>query len=116
VETYSLYELAAEHIALAKDADNGRGVQMIHGGRGRALRQTVLALAAGRALPDHEAPGEATLQVLIGHVLLIADDGPWEGRPGDYLDIPAGRHSLEALEDSAVLLTVGSTAEVLHLQ
>ena len=116
METYSLHELAAEHIAQARSAGNGRGVQMVHGGRGRALRQTILALAAGRALPDHEAPGEATLQVLIGHVLLIADNGPWEGRAGDYLVVPTGRHSLEALEDSAVLLTVGSTADVAHSQ
>jgi quercetin dioxygenase-like cupin family protein len=30
----------------------------------------------------------------------------WEGRPGDLLVVPDVRHSLEALEASAVLLTV----------
>jgi quercetin dioxygenase-like cupin family protein len=83
--------------------------QTIHGGRDRTSRQSVLALAAGHGLADHEAPGEATLQVLTGHVRLSTADESWEGRPGDYLVIPARRHNLEALEDSAVLLTVGTT-------
>ena len=30
----------------------------------------------------------------------------WEGRSGDLLVVPDARHSLEALEASAVLLTV----------
>ncbi len=31
---------------------------------------------------------------------------PWEGSPGDLLIVPRSRHSLEALEAAAVLLTV----------
>jgi quercetin dioxygenase-like cupin family protein len=31
------------------------------------LRQTVIALAAGQTLDEHENPGEATLHVLHGH-------------------------------------------------
>ena len=30
----------------------------------------------------------------------------WEGRSGDLLVVPQERHSLEALDDTAVLLTV----------
>jgi hypothetical protein len=30
----------------------------------------------------------------------------WSGRSGDLLAVPDDRHSLHALEDSAVLLTV----------
>jgi len=33
----------------------------------------------------------------------------WEGRPGDLIVIPQGRHALHALEDTAVLLTVAKT-------
>lgn len=106
METHSLTALAAEQIAVARSATHGRGAHTIHGGRDRTLRQTVLALADGHGLADHETPGEATLQVLTGHVRLSAGDESWEGSTGDYLVIPASRHRLDALEDSAVLLTV----------
>ncbi|MGJ7440361.1 hypothetical protein [Aquipuribacter sp. MA13-6] len=37
---------------------------------------------------------------------LHSGDDSWEGSPGDLLIIPDARHSLDAIEDSAVLLTV----------
>jgi quercetin dioxygenase-like cupin family protein len=39
-------------------------------------------------------------------VRLVADATEWEGRDGDLLIVPQARHTLHALEDSAVLLTV----------
>jgi quercetin dioxygenase-like cupin family protein len=36
----------------------------------------------------------------------VAGDDTWEGRDGDLLIIPDASHSLTALQDSAVLLTV----------
>ena len=44
--------------------------------------------------------------VLHGRVRLLAADQSWEGGRGDLLIVPDARHSLEALDDSAVLLTV----------
>ncbi len=76
------------------------------GGHERVLRQTVIALVQAACLAEHENPGEATVHVLRGRVRLVSGGEAWEGRPGDLIIVPDARHSLEALEDSAVLLTV----------
>ncbi|MEV4746249.1 cupin domain-containing protein [Streptosporangium sp. NPDC049248] len=104
--TTSLTTLTNEHLAAARKAASGRSAHTVHGGRRNSLRQTLLALAAGRGLDEHESPGEATLQVLHGRVRLSTRQDSWEGTAGDQVAIPAERHSLTALDDSAVLLTV----------
>jgi quercetin dioxygenase-like cupin family protein len=50
------------------------------------------------------------VHVLHGRVRLVAGDLAWEGSPGDLIVVPAARHALEALEESAVLLTVSTPA------
>jgi quercetin dioxygenase-like cupin family protein len=65
-----------------------------------------MALTAGSSMSEHESPGEATVHVLHGRVRLVADTTEWEGRDGDLLIVPQARHTLHALEDAAVLLTV----------
>ena len=102
----SLATLASEHIVAARAASSGRSARTIHGGHQHHLRQTLLALAAGRSLGDHDSPDEATLYVLYGHVRLTTTTQTWTATVGDYLIIPAQRHNLAAVEDSAVLLTV----------
>lgn len=106
MQSISLTTLADEQLRVARHAASGRSAHTIHGGQRQALRQTLLALAAGRSLDDHDNPGEATLQVLIGRVRLATATETWEGTTGDHLAIPAERHSLTALDDSALVLTV----------
>ena len=72
MDALSLTALADEQIAAARASSAGRSARTIHGGHTHALRQTVLALLAGQALGEHESPGEATLQVLVGRVRLSA--------------------------------------------
>jgi quercetin dioxygenase-like cupin family protein len=110
VEKLSLTALARQQLKIARTASSGRSAQTVYGGHEHALRQTLIALAAGRRLDEHDSPGEATVHVLHGRVRLAAGDLAWEGSPGDLIVVPAARHTLEALEDSAVLLTVSTTA------
>jgi quercetin dioxygenase-like cupin family protein len=102
----SLDAVAREQRKKAAAAGSGRSAETVCGGHEKALRQTVIALNAGMELAEHENPGEATVQVLTGRVELRSNGVVWAGRTGDLLTIPDDRHSLHALEDSAVLLTV----------
>ena len=98
--------LAREQLKVAQQAASGRSAETVYGGHEHVLRQTVIALAAGEDLSEHENPGEATVHVLRGRVRLHGKGEGWEGSTGDLLIVPEARHSLEALEDSVVLLTV----------
>jgi quercetin dioxygenase-like cupin family protein len=110
MESKSLTKLGEESLAAARAAGNGRAAQTVHGGHEHDLRQTLIALTAGNALGEHDAPREATLQVLSGTVRLSTGDDSWTGSAGDYLVIPAQRHDLHADTDAVVLLTVATRA------
>lgn len=103
--------LVSEHLEKARSSSAGRSAVTVYGGREHTLRQTLITLAAGNRLGEHESPGEATLQVLQGSVVLHAGDERWSGGAGDYVVIPPVRHDLEASEDAAVLLTVSLETE-----
>jgi quercetin dioxygenase-like cupin family protein len=106
MQKVSLIALTREHLAAASTAANGRSAHTIYGGHEHVLRQTLVALLEGQSLAEHENPGEATLQILHGRVRLAAGTDAWDGITGDHLAIPDTRHTLHALEDSVILLTV----------
>ncbi|MDJ0357724.1 cupin domain-containing protein [Paenarthrobacter sp. PH39-S1] len=109
MEKSSLKALDRELLSKAQSSTNGRSAKTVYGGHEHVLRQTVIALAAGQQLDEHENPGEATVYVLSGRVVLSSGDTSWEGSPGDLLIVPQARHSLRAMEAGSVLLTVAKT-------
>ena len=105
MKKWSLAALADHQLAYARRASNGRSSQTLHGGRQHRLRQTVVALAAGQRLDEHDNLDESTLQVLCGRVQLSVGEVTSDGSAGELLIVPAGRHTLESLDDTVLLLT-----------
>lgn len=102
----NLLELSASLLAEAGAATSHRAAHTVFGGRERIMRQTLVALAAGAELAEHDSPGEATLYVLDGIVTLRTAGGDSvEMRPGDHLEIPLERHGVHAETNAAFLLT-----------
>jgi quercetin dioxygenase-like cupin family protein len=102
----NLAQIASEQLAQAVASPNGRASHTIVGGSGHTLRQVVMALRSGTALQEHENPGEATVQVLAGRVLFSSEGAEHELSVGDLVPVPPARHSVEALADAVILLTV----------
>jgi len=109
MQKFSLDALAREHLERAATTGTGRSASTVYGGHEHRLRQTLIALIAGTSMAEHDSPGEATLLVLRGRLRMHADGASWDGRTGDLLVIPPVRHSLEALEDCAAILTVAKS-------
>jgi quercetin dioxygenase-like cupin family protein len=102
----SLTALARNEMRTASSAHSGRSAHTVYGGHEHLLRQTLVALLKGQELREHENPGEATIQVLHGRVRLDAEGESWTAWTGDLVIVPQSSHSLTALEDTALLLTV----------
>lgn len=99
----NLNTLTRNQIDDARASAHGRSAHLfLHDG---PLRQTVIALTAGSALDEHNAPPAASLQVLRGRVRLTGVAGQDELTAGQVTVLPHERHGLLAVEDSAVLLT-----------
>jgi quercetin dioxygenase-like cupin family protein len=114
------HNLEAEHLLL----DLGEVVTELHGrssaGQSRGavtlvkeggMSLVLSHLHAGGALQEHAAPGPATVQVLDGRVRVQIADEALEVSSGRLIAFNAGvRHSIEALEDSTLLLTLAGAA------
>ncbi|HTM84596.1 MAG TPA: cupin domain-containing protein [Mycobacterium sp.] len=109
---FSLTAMSRDQLERARTEASGRRAATVYGGHDHTLRQTLIALTQGHALDDHHTLDDATLQVLTGRVRLTAGGDEWIGWVGDLLVIPDTVHAVEALEDSAFLLTVGKKSTV----
>lgn len=105
METVALEVLGETLMAKARSASSGRYGVTIHGGHVHSLRQTLIGVAAGHVLDQHENTGEVTLHLIRGRAQVVAGPDTAELAPGDYVVIPLQWDSVEALEDTVVLLT-----------
>jgi quercetin dioxygenase-like cupin family protein len=106
MEPIALDQLVTELFDRARESHSGRAAHNLLAGREHPLSQTVIAMLAGHGLGEHDSPGEATLQVLHGRVTFTAGSDSCELAAGDFLPIPPERHSVDALEDAVLLLSV----------
>jgi quercetin dioxygenase-like cupin family protein len=106
MEPISLDTLTTDLFARAGDSSAGRAAHNLLAGREHPLSQTLIAIVGGHGLAEHESPGEATLHVLRGRVRFTAGPSSVELSAGDLLPIPPERHSVDALEDAVLLLSV----------
>jgi quercetin dioxygenase-like cupin family protein len=100
-DVIDLQELADELLKAANDRAARTLPHPVDG-----LRQTVIAIRAGAALNEHESPGSASLLVLRGRARLVAGDETITLAANQISPIPDRRHSVEADEDTVVLLSV----------
>jgi quercetin dioxygenase-like cupin family protein len=71
------------------------------------FRVVLIALAAKARMHEHKAEGRISVHVLSGHIQLRASGRTFSLRPGGLLAIDHGvPHEVEALEESAFLLTI----------
>lgn len=71
------------------------------------FRVVLMAFKAGAHLDEHQAAGRISVQTVIGHVRMRASGRTFSLPAGSVLALDrATVHDLEALEDSAALLTI----------
>ncbi|MFY9678268.1 cupin domain-containing protein [Glutamicibacter protophormiae] len=109
MKKFSLAAIARSELREAVNASNGRAARTVFGGHEHVMRQTVMALAQGTELQEHENPGEATILVISGRIRVSSGGEQWEGRSQDLLILPRGRIQVTALEESSILLSVAKS-------
>ena len=71
------------------------------------FRVVLTALQGNMKIPEHKTDGRISVHVLSGHIQLRASGRTLSLRPGGLLALDHGMaHDIEALEESAFLLTI----------
>jgi quercetin dioxygenase-like cupin family protein len=75
------------------------------------LRVVLMALKARVRIPQHVTEGRITIQTIRGHILVRAKERTFDLPLGALLALDHGLpHDVEAIEDSAFLLTIAWSA------
>jgi len=104
---YLEFDIAGELEQLHREAgwQSGQNAKTLvkHDG----LRIVLIALKAGSRIPEHQTEGYVSIQTVVGHIQVRAQGRTFELRSGGLLALDHGvPHDVEALEESALLLTI----------
>ena len=107
------FDLAALLVQI-KDEDpwqqGRRNAMTLHKGPG--LQVVLIAMHANTTIPSHRADGPISVQALEGRLTFRTEAHAVPLSPGQLLTLHAGMpHAVEAIEESAFLLTMGTAAE-----
>ena len=71
------------------------------------LRVVLTALRANMRIPEHKTEGRISVHTISGHIRMSAKGRTFDLRSGSLLALDQGTvHDVEAMEDSAFLLTI----------
>jgi len=66
-----------------------------------------MLLPQGKKIPMHKVTGEITVQCMVGRITFNVESEAHEMKAGDWLFLSGSQeHSLEAFEDSVLLITI----------
>lgn len=99
-----LHEVAGRLLGEAQRAASGRAAETVVSGS--VQRSTVIALTTDAEMAEHDSPPAAVVHVISGRVRMHTNDEEWVLGAGQVAPVPSRRHGVQALEDSALLLTV----------
>jgi quercetin dioxygenase-like cupin family protein len=86
----------------------GRNSRTIH--REHDISVLLIVMQSGAFLSEHKAPGAITVQVLEGRIAFTAEGQQVESGPLELITLAANMlHKVEALEASALLVTITGT-------
>lgn len=103
-----LREAADALLEQARGLDAKRSARTLTPGAGAPVKQTLLALIDGQRLDEHPSPGPTTLQAVTGRVRVDHGGSPVELAEGSWTTCPTEPHTVEALTDAVILLTVAT--------
>jgi quercetin dioxygenase-like cupin family protein len=104
---YLEFDIARELQQLHREAgwDSGQNAKTLVKYSG--LRVVLVALKARSRMSEHHTEGQISIQTVVGHIQVRAQGRTFELRVGGLLALDQGLpHDVEAIEESAFLLTI----------
>ena len=106
-EPYLEFDLGREVEQLHREPEWERGQNARTLVKYDTMRVVLTALKARARIPEHHTEGRITVHTVSGHILVHAEGRTFDLRAGAVLALDQGvRHDVEAIEDSAFLLTI----------